>query len=107
MSTDVIDSAGMARPQRARAQLAKLAPELDEVSEPADAARRAMLDRYVDAFEHHDLVELSEMFVENLQVFGLHGGVARVTGSDSGATFRHTDASVWAWLRGNRHRTRA
>jgi RNA polymerase sigma-70 factor (ECF subfamily) len=51
--------------QRARAQLAKLAPELDEMSEPADATRRAMLDRYVDAFEDYDLAALSEMFTEN------------------------------------------
>lgn len=51
--------------QRARAQLAKLAPELDEMSEPADATRRAMLDRYVDAFEDYDLTALSEMFTEN------------------------------------------
>ena len=51
--------------QRARAQLAKLAPELDETSEPADATRRAMLDRYVDAFENYDLAALSEMFTEN------------------------------------------
>ena len=51
--------------QRARAQLAKLAPALEEVSEPTDATRRAMLDRYVDAFEDYDLAALSEMFTEN------------------------------------------
>jgi RNA polymerase sigma-70 factor (ECF subfamily) len=51
--------------QRARAQLDKLAPVQDEVAEPTDAARRAMLDRYVDAFEDYDLAALSEMFTEN------------------------------------------
>jgi RNA polymerase sigma-70 factor (ECF subfamily) len=50
--------------QRARAQLDKLAPVQDEVSEPDDATRRAMLDRYVDAFEDYDLTVLSEMFTE-------------------------------------------
>ena len=50
--------------QRARAQLAKLAPDLDEMSEPADATRREMLDRYVAAFEDYDLAALSEMFTE-------------------------------------------
>jgi RNA polymerase sigma-70 factor (ECF subfamily) len=51
--------------QRARAQLAKLAPEQDAVSEPTDAVRRGMLDRYVDAFEDYDLTALSEMFTES------------------------------------------
>ncbi len=51
--------------QRARAQLDKLAPAQEEVAEPTDAARRAMLDRYVDAFQDYDLAALSEMFTEN------------------------------------------
>ncbi|HEY4017721.1 MAG TPA: sigma-70 family RNA polymerase sigma factor [Pseudonocardiaceae bacterium] len=51
--------------QRARAQLDKLAPVQDEVAEPTDATRRAMLDRYVTAFEDYDLAALSEMFTEN------------------------------------------
>ncbi|HEV3361817.1 MAG TPA: sigma-70 family RNA polymerase sigma factor [Pseudonocardiaceae bacterium] len=51
--------------QRARAQLDKLAPAQEEVAEPTDAVRRAMLDRYVDAFQDYDLAALSEMFTEN------------------------------------------
>src|SRR4029453_19595957 len=40
--------------QRARAQLAQVAPAEEEVAEPGDAGQRELLDRYVDAFESGD-----------------------------------------------------
>jgi RNA polymerase sigma-70 factor (ECF subfamily) len=44
--------------QRARAQLAHVAPAEDELAEPADRQRRSLLDRYVAAFENADVDEL-------------------------------------------------
>jgi RNA polymerase sigma-70 factor, ECF subfamily len=43
--------------QRARAHLARVAPE-DEVGEPADPAERALLDQYIAAFQNADLATL-------------------------------------------------
>jgi ketosteroid isomerase-like protein len=40
--------------RRARAHLAGAAPVADDLGEPDDAARRAVLDRYVDAFARAD-----------------------------------------------------
>jgi len=48
--------------QRARAQLEQLAPAEDEVTEPASAAQREMLDRYVAAFENYDTGALVRLF---------------------------------------------
>jgi RNA polymerase sigma-70 factor, ECF subfamily len=45
--------------QRARAQLAQLAPVPDELAEPTDPDHRALLDRYVAAFETSDIDVLS------------------------------------------------
>jgi RNA polymerase sigma-70 factor (ECF subfamily) len=44
--------------QRARAQLQQAAPVEDEVVEPAEPDRRALLDRYVAAFENADITSL-------------------------------------------------
>jgi RNA polymerase sigma-70 factor, ECF subfamily len=46
---------------RARAQLAKAAPALDEIAEPAEPHRRALLDRYVTAFHKADVTELLQV----------------------------------------------
>jgi RNA polymerase sigma-70 factor (ECF subfamily) len=44
--------------QRARAQLARTAPDGYDLAEPADPARRTLLDRYAAAFENADIDEL-------------------------------------------------
>jgi RNA polymerase sigma-70 factor, ECF subfamily len=50
---------------RARAQLAQLAPAPDEVAEPTDPHQRALLDRYVAAFETADIDVLSGLLRED------------------------------------------
>jgi RNA polymerase sigma-70 factor (ECF subfamily) len=47
--------------QRARAQLAQVAPAEDEVVEPTEPDRRALLDRYVAAFENADITALTRL----------------------------------------------
>jgi RNA polymerase sigma-70 factor (ECF subfamily) len=47
--------------QRARAELARLAPTEDQLSEPAEPDRRALLDRYAAAFERSDLATLESL----------------------------------------------
>jgi RNA polymerase sigma-70 factor, ECF subfamily len=47
--------------QRARARLAEAAVGEDEVSEPTDRRHRALVDRYVAAFENADLVALERL----------------------------------------------
>lgn len=44
--------------QRARAHLEQVAPAEEELAEPADGERRALLDRYVAAFENGDVSAL-------------------------------------------------
>ncbi|GLW66824.1 RNA polymerase sigma factor [Actinomadura rubrobrunea] len=51
--------------QRARAQVKEAAPTRDEVVEPADPERRALLDRYAAAFENADMTALVELFKED------------------------------------------
>jgi RNA polymerase sigma-70 factor (ECF subfamily) len=51
--------------RRARAQLAEAAPDADAVSEPANAEQRALLDRYVEAFENADATLLTRLFTED------------------------------------------
>jgi RNA polymerase sigma-70 factor (ECF subfamily) len=51
--------------RRARAQLAEAAPDADAVSEPANAEQRALLDRYVEAFETADAALLTRLFKED------------------------------------------
>jgi len=51
--------------QRARAQMAQLAPVEEELAEPAEAESRALLDRYVTAFENADLDALLQLLRED------------------------------------------
>ncbi|MBA0123988.1 sigma-70 family RNA polymerase sigma factor [Haloechinothrix sp. YIM 98757] len=48
--------------QRARAQLAKVAPDLDSKPEPLSPEQRDLLDRYVTAFEMKDINEIVSLF---------------------------------------------
>ena len=48
--------------QRARAQISELAPTEDEVTEPATAEQRDLLERYVTAFERYDTAALVKLF---------------------------------------------
>jgi RNA polymerase sigma-70 factor (ECF subfamily) len=52
--------------QRARAQLDQAAPSPDEVSEPASAQQRELLDRYVRAFEAKDIPAIVELFTKDV-----------------------------------------
>ena len=52
--------------RRARAHLARVAPAADELGEPDDPARLALLDRYVSAFEHSDLGRLTSVLREDV-----------------------------------------
>ena len=47
--------------RRARTQLAQVLPPEDEVAEPADPDRRAILDRFAAAFENADIGALTEL----------------------------------------------
>jgi RNA polymerase sigma-70 factor (ECF subfamily) len=51
--------------QRARTRLDTLAPASDEISEPEDPDRRALLDRYAEAFERADVETLTRLFTED------------------------------------------
>jgi RNA polymerase sigma-70 factor, ECF subfamily len=52
--------------RRARAQLARAQPAEDELAEPADPARRALLDRFAAAFEAADAGALAELLREDV-----------------------------------------
>ncbi|MEO3851488.1 sigma-70 family RNA polymerase sigma factor [Streptomyces sp. B8F3] len=52
--------------QRARAQVEKAAPSEESVAEPADAAQRELLDRYVEAFVTKDVREIVRLFTEDV-----------------------------------------
>ena len=52
--------------QRARAQLAQVAPTQDDVREPESAADRALLDRYVQAFWDKDVQTLVQLFTTDV-----------------------------------------
>ena len=54
--------------QRARAQLAQVAPVEDETVEPAEPDRRALLDRYVAAFETADSTVLEQLLREDVEL---------------------------------------
>jgi RNA polymerase sigma-70 factor, ECF subfamily len=58
---DVSVAAANSALQRARAHLAQAGISEDELREPADAADRALLDRYAAAFESADLAALSDL----------------------------------------------
>ncbi len=51
--------------QRARTRLDTLAPASEEIAEPADPDRRALLDRYAKAFERADVDALTRLFTED------------------------------------------
>ncbi|HEX3783802.1 MAG TPA: sigma-70 family RNA polymerase sigma factor [Pseudonocardiaceae bacterium] len=51
--------------QRAHAQLDRMAPAEDEIDEPETPAQRALLDRYVRAFEGYDFAAIGELLTEN------------------------------------------
>jgi RNA polymerase sigma-70 factor, ECF subfamily len=51
--------------QRARAQLAQAAPDQDQIVEPTGAQQRALLDRYVAAFEAKDIPAMVELFTSD------------------------------------------
>jgi RNA polymerase sigma-70 factor (ECF subfamily) len=51
--------------QRARAELARLAPAEDEFSEPDEPERRALLDRYARAFETADFTTLEGLLTQD------------------------------------------
>jgi RNA polymerase sigma-70 factor (ECF subfamily) len=51
--------------QRARASLQEAAPAQDEVREPADAAQRALVDRYATAFENADITGLMQLLTDD------------------------------------------
>src|SRR5262245_45496861 len=52
--------------RRARAQLARALPAEDEVAEPADPERRALLDRFAAAFENADIGALTELLQQDV-----------------------------------------
>jgi RNA polymerase sigma-70 factor, ECF subfamily len=52
--------------RRARAQLAQALPAEDELAEPAEPDRRALLDRFAAAFENADVLALAELLRENV-----------------------------------------
>jgi RNA polymerase sigma-70 factor (ECF subfamily) len=47
--------------QRARARLERVAPAADQVTEPAEPERRALLDRYIAAFENAEPAALEQL----------------------------------------------
>jgi len=51
--------------QRARAELARLAPAEDELGEPDEPVRRALLDQYAKAFENADLSALEGLLTQD------------------------------------------
>lgn len=51
--------------QRARAQLEQVAPSQDEVAEPLTREQRALLDRYVEAFQRKDIPTIVELFTKD------------------------------------------
>lgn len=53
--------------RRARAEIARLAPSEDEIREPDEPVRRALLDRYADAFAKADLPALESLLTEDVR----------------------------------------
>ena len=52
--------------RRARAQLAQALPDEDDVAEPGEPGRRAMLDRFAAAFENGDMTALTELLRQDV-----------------------------------------
>ena len=72
--------------QRARARLDELAPASDEIAEPDDPDRRALLDRYTEAFERADVDALTRLFTEDA-IIEMPPATAWYTGHDQLAAF--------------------
>lgn len=53
---------------RARAHLVEVTPREDDVAEPDDAERRALIDRYCAAFENADLAALTELLQSDVRL---------------------------------------
>ncbi|MGW0045101.1 sigma-70 family RNA polymerase sigma factor [Rhodococcus sp. NPDC003348] len=51
--------------QRARAQIAQASPTEDAVVEPVEPEQRALLDKYMAAFENYDMAALTELFTQD------------------------------------------
>jgi RNA polymerase sigma-70 factor (ECF subfamily) len=58
---DISTAAANSVLQRARAQLATIAPAENDLREPEDPAKRALLDRYAAAFQAADVAALTEL----------------------------------------------
>ena len=54
--------------QRARARLAEVAPEEDDIGEPDEAERRELLDRYCAAFENADMAALTALLQDDVKL---------------------------------------
>ena len=52
--------------RRARAQLAQVLPDEDDVAEPAEPDRRVLLDRFAAAFENGDVTALAELLRQDV-----------------------------------------
>lgn len=52
--------------QRARAELARAAPDEEALAEPSESERRAVLERYVAAFENADIAGLQAALLEDV-----------------------------------------
>ena len=52
--------------RRARAQLAQVLPDEDDVAEPAEPDRRVLLDRFATAFENGDVTALTELLRQDV-----------------------------------------
>jgi RNA polymerase sigma-70 factor (ECF subfamily) len=68
--------------QRARARLQQAAPDEDQIHEPADPADRALLDRYVTAFQNADVAEVMQLLREDA-VFEMPPEVTWFTGRET------------------------
>jgi RNA polymerase sigma-70 factor, ECF subfamily len=54
--------------QRARARLRELAPAADQITEPTESQARALLDRYIMAFENADATALERLLLEDATI---------------------------------------
>ncbi len=54
--------------QRARAHLAEVSPDEEDLAEPDDAERRELLDRYCAAFENADMAVLTELLQADVKL---------------------------------------
>jgi RNA polymerase sigma-70 factor, ECF subfamily len=54
--------------QRARARLRELAPAADQITEPAQARARALVDQYIAAFENADAAALERLLLEDATI---------------------------------------